>query len=63
MLERQGVGISLERPEELARRLAEVDYSRMRQRVAEVRWDMTVEGAIGAIAALYDDLAGVGGTA
>ncbi len=58
MLEREGVGISLGRPDELAERLAEVDYAHLRRRVAEVRWDMTVEGAIGPVIALYEDLVG-----
>ncbi len=58
MLEREGVGISLERPEDLAEQLAEVDYLRLRRRVAEVRWDMTVEGAIGTVIELYRELTG-----
>jgi glycosyltransferase involved in cell wall biosynthesis len=58
MLESEGVGISLERPEDLPERLADVDYLRLRRRVAEVRWDMTVEGAIGTVIDLYQELTG-----
>ncbi len=58
MLEEAGVGISLERPEELMERLADVDYLSLRRRVAEVRWDMTVEGSIGIVIGLYQELTG-----
>ena len=58
MLHEEGVGIALDRVEDLAAALAAADVSTLRDRVAAARERFTVEAQIGRIAALYRELAG-----
>ena len=52
-----GVGVVVERPGELAERLAEVGLPELRERVAASRGRFTVEGHIGALVDLYRETA------
>jgi len=57
-LREEGVGIALDRVEDLAAALAAADVDALRRRVAEARRRFTVEAQIGCIAALYREVAG-----
>jgi len=54
-----GVGIVVERPEDLAGRLRDADLGALRARAADSRRRFTVEGHIGALVALYRETAGL----
>jgi len=58
MLGEEGVGIALDRVEDLAAALASADVAALRERVAAGRERFTVEHHIGRIAALYREVAG-----
>jgi glycosyltransferase involved in cell wall biosynthesis len=57
VVETRGVGISLARLEDLGRRLAEVELSALRRRVAEERAHLTVEANVARIVDLYESVA------
>ena len=59
MLGEEGVGIALDRVEDLAAALAEADAGALRARIAAARERFTVEHEIGRIAALYREVADV----
>jgi glycosyltransferase involved in cell wall biosynthesis len=54
----EGVGVVLPAPDGIAEQLAEVDGAALRRRVAAARGRFTVEGRIGGIVALYQEVAG-----
>ncbi len=56
-----GVGLVLDSVDELADRLADLDLAALRARVAERRARFTIEGNIGMILDLYDEVTGGGG--
>ena len=58
VLREEGVGIALDRVEDLAAALAAADVEALRRRVARVRRRFTVEAQIGRIAELYREVAG-----
>lgn len=58
MIETEGVGLSLDSPDDLGRRLRDVDLPALRRRVAAAREHMTVEGNIPRVAAFYREVAG-----
>ena len=60
MLGEEGVGIALDRVEDLAAALASADVAALRERVAAGRERFTVEHHIGRIAALYREVAASG---
>jgi glycosyltransferase involved in cell wall biosynthesis len=53
-VEREGVGLSLESPDELGERIREVDLTGLRRRVAAARSRLTVEANIHRIDGLYE---------
>lgn len=57
LVEEAGVGISLESVDELGARLADADVAALRERVARVRLDFTVEENIGRLTDFYASLA------
>ena len=57
MLQAEGVGIALDRVEDLAAALAAADVDALRARVAAARERFTVEHEIDRIAALYREVA------
>jgi hypothetical protein len=57
MLREEGVGLALDRVEDLAAALAAADVAALRRRVADVRARLTVKAQIGRIAELYRDVA------
>jgi glycosyltransferase involved in cell wall biosynthesis len=56
-VEEEGLGIALDSVAEFPERLAEADVPAMRERVAEVRLDLTVEANIGRLTEFYAALA------
>jgi glycosyltransferase involved in cell wall biosynthesis len=57
LVEEEGVGLVVERAGDLAEALAGTDLAALRERVSERRALFTVEGHIGALAGLYDEVA------
>ena len=62
MLCEEGVGIALDRVEDLAAALAEADAGALRARIAAARERFTVEHEIERIAALYREVVDVAAT-
>jgi Glycosyl transferase 4-like domain len=60
MIAEAGVGVSLDSPDDLGRRLRELDLPALRRRVAAARERLTVEGNILRVAAFYRRLAAAG---
>ena len=58
MIEAEGVGLSLDSPDDLGRRLRQVDLPALRGRVGAARGRLTVEGNIPRVAAFYREVAG-----
>ena len=58
LVARNGVGVVIERPGDLAARLREADMPALRARVAERRHRFTVEGHIDALVRLYREVVG-----
>ena len=58
LVERNGVGVVIDRPGDLAARLREADMPALRARVAERRHRFTVEGHIDALVRLYHGAVG-----
>jgi glycosyltransferase involved in cell wall biosynthesis len=56
LVEEEGLGLVLNRVEDLGAALEAVDRSALRRRVAAARGDFTVEGNMGPIVGLYDEL-------
>jgi glycosyltransferase involved in cell wall biosynthesis len=57
LIEEEGVGLVVERAADLAEAVAATDLGALRERVAGQRARFTVEGHIGALAGLYDEVA------
>jgi glycosyltransferase involved in cell wall biosynthesis len=57
LVEEEGVGLVVERAADLADAVAATDLGRLRERVAGQRARFTVEGHIGGLADLYDEVA------
>lgn len=55
-LEEEGVGVSLKVLDDLPTQLAQLDLPVLRQRVAALRWELTVEANISCITSLYEDV-------
>ena len=56
LVEEEQIGVVLDRVEDLSAALADVDVPALRRRVAAVRDRFTVEGNMGQIIELYDEL-------
>ncbi|HEX2412397.1 MAG TPA: glycosyltransferase [Solirubrobacteraceae bacterium] len=56
LVEEEGIGLTLDRVEELGAALEAVDRRAVRTRVAAARGDFTVEGNMGPVVGLYDEL-------
>ena len=56
LVEEERIGVVLDRVQDLGAVLGELDPGALRRRVAAVRGRFTVEGSIGPIVELYDEL-------
>lgn len=55
----EGTGVVVDSPDRVAQTLAGVDLGAIRSRLIEIREDFTMEGAVGDLVAVYEELVGV----